>query len=85
MRLATTTKGLIATQVAALWVAVFTLGLTHQMGVNYILLGGTAPSNPLVHATNDTLVSLVPYLLTLGLGELLLRQTGGGGTSRSTA
>lgn len=84
MELATTTKGLIAVQVAALWVAVFTLGLTHEMGVNYVLLGGTAPSNPLVHATNDTLVSVIPYLLTIGIGELVLRQTGGGGASQPT-
>lgn len=66
--------------------AVFTLGLTHEMGVNYALLGGTAPSNPLVHATNDTVVSLLPYLLTIGVGELVSRQVGGGGgVSQSAA
>lgn len=86
MQLAETTKGLVAVQIAALWVAVFTLGLTHQMGVNYVLLGGTAPSNPLLHATNDTVVSLLPYLFTLGIGELLLRQVrGSGGASESAA
>jgi hypothetical protein len=85
VQLANTTKGLIAVQIAALWVAVFTLGLTHAMGVNYILVGGTAPSNPIVHATNDTLVSLIPYFLAIGIGELLLRQTGGGRKSRPTA
>ena len=86
MRLAQTTRGLVIAQIAALWVAVFTLGLTHEMGVNYVLLGGTAPSNPLVHATNDTAVSLIPYLLTLAVGELVARQVGGsGGVARSTA
>jgi hypothetical protein len=86
MQLAETTKGLVAVQIAALWVAVFTLGLTHQMGVNYVLVGGTAPSNPLLHATNDTVVSLLPYLFTLGIGELLLRQVrGSGGVSESAA
>lgn len=85
MQLANTTKGLIIVQIAALWVAVFTLGLTHQMGVNYVLLGGTPPSNPLVHATNDTVVSLLPYLLTIGIGETIARQTGGsGGASQPT-
>jgi len=58
-RLAGTTKGLVVAQTAALWVAVFALGLTHEMGVNYVLVGGTAPSNPLVQATNDTVVSLI--------------------------
>ena len=86
MRLAGTTKGLIIAQIAALWVAVFTLGLTHEMGVNYVLLGGTAPSNPLVHATNDTVVSLVPYLATLGVAEAIARQVGNGSKAqRSTA
>ena len=78
MRLAETTKEGVLVQIFALWVAVFTLGLTHQMGVNYVLFGGVAPSNPLVHATNDTAVSLVPYLLVLGAGELVLRQVSGG-------
>ena len=87
MRLGGTTKGLVVAQIAALWVAVFTLGLTHEMGVNYVLFGGTAPSNPLVHATNDTLVSLLPYLATIGVAELIARQvgTGGSGTGRPTA
>lgn len=76
MRLADTTKGLIVVQIAALWVAVFTLGLTHELGVNYALVGGTAPSNPLVHATNDTVVSLIPYLVTLGVAEVIARQIG---------
>jgi hypothetical protein len=65
-------KRLVAVQIATLWVAVFTLGLTHQMGVNYVLVEATAPSNPLLHATNDTVVSLLLYLFTLGVGELLL-------------
>jgi hypothetical protein len=86
MRLAGTTRGLIAAQIAALWVAVFTLGLTHEMGVNYVLLGGTAPSNPLVHATNDTLVALVPYLAALGVAEGIARQVvGNGGGARQSA
>ena len=87
MRLGGTTKGLVVAQIAALWVAVFTLGLTHEMGVNYVLFGGTAPSNPLVHATNDTLVSLLPYLATIGVAELIARQvgTGGSGAGRPTA
>ena len=86
VRLADTTKGLVVAQIAALWVAVFTLGLTHEMGVNYVLLGGTAPSNPLIHATNDTAVSLIPYLATIGIGELIARQTGdgSGGVQQST-
>ena len=79
-----TTKGSIVARIAALWVAVFTLGLTHEIGVNYVLLGGTAPSNPLVHATNDTVVALIPYLATLGIEEPIARQTGGGGSGRST-
>lgn len=78
-------RALVAAQIVALWVAVFTLGLTHEMGVNYVLVGGTAPSNPLVHATNDTVVSLVPYLLTIGVAELVARQLGGGGADRSAA
>lgn len=78
-------RTLVVAQIIALWVAVFTLGLTHEMGVNYVLLGGTAPTNPLVHATNDTVVSLVPYLLTIGVAELVARQLGGGNTGRSTA
>lgn len=85
MRLAETTKGLLAVQITALWVAVFTLGLTHEMGVNYLLLGGTAPSNPLIHATNDTVVGLIPYLLTLGIGELIVRRIGGGGRVSGSA
>jgi hypothetical protein len=86
MQLGDTTKGLIAAQVVALWVAVFTLGLTHEMGVNYVLLGGTAPSNPLIHATNDTVVSLVPYLATIGVAEVIARQGGNdGSTQQSTA
>lgn len=86
MRVAETAQRLVIVQIVALWVAVFTLGLTHQMGVNYVLLGGTAPSNPLVHATNDTVVSLLPYLLTIGVGELVSRQVGGsGGVSQSAA
>ena len=86
MQLAQTTRGLVVAQIAALWVAVFALGLTHQMGVNYVLVGGTAPSNPFVHTTNDTAVALVPYLLTFAVGELAARQVGGtGGTSGTTA
>lgn len=85
LRVAMSTKGLLIAQIAALWVAVFTLGLTHEMGVNYVLLGGTAPSNPLVHATNDTVVSLLPYLATLGIGEVVARQVGAGGGSQGTA
>lgn len=86
MRVAETAQRLVIVQIVALWVAVFTLGLTHEMGVNYALLGGTAPSNPLVHATNDTVVSLLPYLLTIGVGELVSRQVGGGGgVSQSAA
>lgn len=84
MRLANTVKGLIIAQVAALWVAVFTLGLTHEMGVNYLLVGGTAPSNPLVHATNDTVVSLIPYLATLGVAEVIVRQINPGNRTRQS-
>lgn len=85
MRVAETAQRLVIVQIVALWVAVFTLGLTHEMGINYVLLGGTAPSNPLIHATNDTAVSLLPYFLTIGIGELVSRQVGGsGGIPQST-
>lgn len=84
MQLAGNLKGLVIAQIAALWVAVFVLGLTHEMGVNYVLLGGTAPSNPLVHATNDTAVSLIPYLATFGIAELIARQVGNGGRTRQS-
>ncbi|MFB6176963.1 MAG: hypothetical protein ABEI99_07460 [Halobaculum sp.] len=85
LRLGNSARALVVAQIAALWVAVFTLGLTHEMGVNYVLLGGTAPSNPLVHATNDTVVSLLPYLATVGIGEAVVRQMGGDAGGRGAA
>ncbi|MFB6128002.1 MAG: hypothetical protein ABEJ79_12015 [Halolamina sp.] len=82
VNLAHSAKRLVAAQIVALWVAVFTLGLTHEMGVNYVLLGGTAPTNPLVHATNDTVMSVIPYFAALGVGEVVSRQLGGNSGQR---
>lgn len=85
LELGSSTKALLVAQIAALWVAVFTLGLTHEMGVNYVLVGGTAPSNPLLHATNDTVMSLIPYLATVGIAEVIARQMGEDAGGRGTA
>lgn len=74
LNLGNSSKVLLVSQIAALWVAVFTLGLSHEMGVNYVLFGGTAPSNPLIHATNDTVIGLIPFLGTIGIAELINRQ-----------
>lgn len=61
------------TAAISLWVVMFTLGLLHEMGTIYILFGGDAPSNPMVHSTNDWLFALVPFVVTTGLAEAVLR------------
>jgi|APHM01.1.fsa_nt_gi hypothetical protein len=85
LQLGSSSKLLLIAQIAALWVAVFTLGLSHEMGVNYVLVGGTAPSNPLIHATNDTLIGLIPFLGTVGIAEIIARQIGEDVTGRAKA
>lgn len=85
LELGSSSKALLVAQIAALWVGVFTLGLSHEMGVNYVLVGGTAPSNPLIHATNDTVISLIPFLGTVGIAEVITRQMGEDTAGRADA